>query len=70
MDALSRRRVALVDNIRKLGFPGLDPAMSDLAFAELEDAVNRVLDMHRSILKRVEIFQVTDHTLHFSRNFS
>lgn len=35
----------MIDGVRTLGFPGLDPAMSDLASAELEDAVDRLMEM-------------------------
>jgi len=35
----------MIDGARAHGFPGLDAAMSDLASAELEDAVNRLMGM-------------------------
>ena len=35
----------MIDTVRRRGFPGVDPAMSDHASAELEDAVNRLMEM-------------------------
>ena len=38
-------RQQMIGGVRNLGFPGVDPAMSDLASAELEDALNRLMEM-------------------------
>jgi hypothetical protein len=35
----------MIAGARMHAFSGLDPAMSDLASAELEDAVNRLMEM-------------------------
>jgi hypothetical protein len=42
---VKRLRDQMIAGARKHAFPGLDPAMSDLASAELEDAVDRLMDM-------------------------
>jgi hypothetical protein len=38
-------RQQMIDGARTHGFSGLDPAQSDLASAELEDAVGRLMEM-------------------------
>jgi hypothetical protein len=40
----------LIQRLRNQTFPGLDAALSDLAAAELENAVSRLLDMQREML--------------------
>ena len=40
-----RTRQQMIEGARQHGFPGLDAAMSDLASAELEDAVDRLMQM-------------------------
>jgi hypothetical protein len=42
---VARLRQQMIDGARAHGFAGLDAAMSDLASAELEDAVNRLMEM-------------------------
>jgi hypothetical protein len=42
---LARIRQQMIDGARGHAFPGLDAAMSDLASAELEDAVDRLMEM-------------------------
>jgi hypothetical protein len=46
-------RQQMVGGARTHAFPGLDPAMSDLASAELEDAMNRLMDMVRAQISEV-----------------
>jgi hypothetical protein len=40
-----RVRKQMIEGTRRHGFAGVDPAMSDLASAELEDAANRLMEM-------------------------
>ena len=42
---VERIRRQMIDGARSIGFPGVDPAMSDLASAELEDALDRLMEM-------------------------
>jgi hypothetical protein len=49
--ALAKWGKALLARAKTTGFPTLDPALSDLASAELEDAVSRLLEMQRAILE-------------------
>jgi hypothetical protein len=41
---------AMLDHLRSQTFSGLDPAWSDLAAGELEEAVARLVDMQREML--------------------
>ncbi len=42
---VERLRQQMIEGARTHGFPGLDAASSDLASAELEDAMNRLMEM-------------------------
>jgi hypothetical protein len=42
---VSRVSQQMIEGARQHGFPGLDAASSDLASAELEDAVDRLMEM-------------------------
>ena len=42
---VERIRQQMIQGARTHGFPGLDAASSDLASAELEDAMNRLMEM-------------------------
>jgi hypothetical protein len=42
---VARLRDQMIAGARRHGFPGLDAASSDLASAELEDAVGRLMEM-------------------------
>jgi hypothetical protein len=42
---VERIRQQMIDGARAHAVPGLDPASSDLASAELEDAVDRLMEM-------------------------
>ena len=46
-EAFETRRKLLLDNARQTAFPGLDPATSDLYAAELQSALERLLEMQR-----------------------
>ena len=42
---VAQLRQQMIEGARSFGFPGVDPAMSDLASAELEDALDRLMEM-------------------------
>jgi hypothetical protein len=41
----------LLNAVRAQGFPGLEPTLSDLASAELEDALHRLLTLQQRYLE-------------------
>jgi hypothetical protein len=50
--AFEQKRAALIETARQLAFPSLDPAMSDLAAAEIEEAAERLLKMQQELVER------------------
>ena len=52
MESLEMMRTGLIERSRNQTFPTLDPAMSDLAAGKLEDALNRLFEMQKTIVNQ------------------